>query len=77
MAKAQKLVSRRNTRRVRDLVIYAGEKRFGRALYEAAFRGGRWTVLIRMQVPEVDYVYEAYDAEPGLANTGIDFRKVT
>jgi hypothetical protein len=77
MPKTQKLVSKRNTKRVRDLVIYAGEKRFGKALYEIAFRGGRWTVLIRMQVPEVDYVYEAYDCEPGLAGTGLDFRKVT
>jgi len=79
MARTQKLVSRRNSNRVRDLVIFAAEKTFRTAgtstkVREVAFRRGRWEVII--WAPDADYVYEVVDAEPGRAGTGLDFRKL-
>lgn len=77
MRKTQKLVSRRNTKRVRDLVIYAAEQAFNtrtNKVHEVAFSAGRWTVIVR--TPTDDLFYVALDAEPGIKNTGLHFQRV-
>lgn len=75
--RTQKLVSRRNTRRVRDLVIYAAECAFNTRtakVKEVAFSAGRWVVIVR--TPTEDRFYAALDAEPGIKNTGLHFQYI-
>lgn len=75
MAKTQKLVSRRNTKRVRDLVVYAAGKKFstkGRRVREVTFTGGAWVVTV--YTPSHDLWFNVIDAEPGVAGTGLDFK---